>query len=822
MRITDKLRYGQMQLNLQRAQGAIDKIQGMIASGKKVEKPSDDTVVYTRVTQIEAEKQVDTQLTRNLERIKTFSGMQESVLNDLNELLTQAKELSLEYANDTMDAASRKYGAQKVKDIIEHLVTLGNTRLANTYVFGGKKANQAPFELNPDYSVDYTVPYGAQETLDVYVDRGEREKSGVSGQELFFDKNKVFYEDPANSYRGDTFTNGSYYAFVIDAGNNTLYVDGSPVALDTGVYRGSELANQIQSKLGSGYYVTFDSATRRFGIENRTGHAATLNWSNGGATAATVLGFDRLDSTVDDGARDRSDVEAGSSSFLVKITQGGYTIGALQERARYKYSLDNGTTWSDEEMIVNYGRATASEFVVDSTNNTMYENGAPITLTAGAYTGATLATEIQTQLNAVQAGHTVTYDATTRKFTITNGTADTIHLNWSKPEATAASLLGFEAHDADLAVGASGAGDVEAGLSLNAIMEVGYQVSSTTNQLVVSDGTNDYTVTLNAGAYDGAGLAAEIQTQLNSTPLGAGLFAVSYDGATNQFTIQNTGGAAYTLKWSNGNSTAGTLLGFNASDSALASGASITSDFTTDPRNTIYKDGLPVTLSTGVYTAQGLAAEIQAKLGTGFRVSYDEGLRQFAIRNDTGVPVTFNWSNSSTTLGAMLGFDNRDSLVANGGSDVSDFDAGMLIDGTNGANSTNNRIKIFFGPEGSLAADDSFEIKDLNAFDFLKNLKDALEGNNTTGIRNAVRDIDLSLDVVRKNLTHIGMLTSKIDTLTEEKVNREYRYSQITASMVDADLAELTTEFTALTNSYQALLYSMAKMQDLSLMNYLK
>ena len=139
MRITDKLRYSQMQLNLQRAQSAIDKIQGMIASGKKVEKPSDDTVIYTRVTQIEAEKQVDTQLTRNLERIKTFSGMHEAVLNDLNELLTQAKELSLEYASDTMDAASRKYAAQKVKDIIEHLVTLGNTRLANVYVFGGKK-----------------------------------------------------------------------------------------------------------------------------------------------------------------------------------------------------------------------------------------------------------------------------------------------------------------------------------------------------------------------------------------------------------------------------------------------------------------------------------------------------------------------------------------------------------------------------------------------------------------------------------------------------------------------------------------------------------
>ena len=644
----------------------------------------------------------------------------------------------------------------------------------------------------------------------------------LSGQELFFDKNKVLYEDPANSYRGVTFTNGNYYAFVIDESNNTLYTDGSPVALDTGVYRGLELARHIQSKLGSGYYVTFDSATRRFAIENRTGNAVTMNWSNPGSTAATVLGFDRLDSTVSDGARDIGDVEAGSSSFLVKMTQGGRTIGALQERARYKYSLDGGVTWSDEEMIVNYGRATTAEFVVDSTNNSVYRNGASIALTAGTYTGAELATELETQLNAVQAGHTVTYDASTRKFTITNGTTGTIRLNWSDSGATAGSLLGFQASDFDLASGASRLGDVEAGLALDAIMEVGYQVDPTTNQLVISDGSSDYTVSLESGTYSGSDLAAEMQTQLNSTPLGPGLFTVSYDGGTNEFTVQNTGGAAYTLRWSSDSATAGRLLGFNPADTLLAAGASDTSDFATDPRNTIYRDGIAVTLDTGVYTGQGLAAELQAKLGAGYRVSYDSGLRAFTVVNNTGVPVTFNWSNSGATLGAMLGFDNRDSLVANGSSDVSDFDAGMLIDGTNGANSTNNRIKIFFGPEGSLSADDSFEIKDLNAFDFLKNLKDALETNNTTGIMGAVRDIDLTLDVVRKNLTHIGMLTSKIDTVTEEKVNREYRYSQITASMVDADLAELTTEFTALTNSYQALLYSMAKMQDLSIMNFLK
>jgi flagellin-like hook-associated protein FlgL len=823
MRVTSKLMFDQLKVNLQAAQSGINKLQSRIASGKKVDRPSDDPVVYTQATLVDAEKNVNTQLNRNLERIKTFGTMYESTFNNVNDLLTQAKQLALTYADDTISPADRKTGAQAVKDIIEQLVTMGNTKLANMYIFGGTKANQAPFHLNPDYSVDYNVSLSAREPVDAYIDQGTLGTTGFSGQELFYDRSKVLYENPANSYRGQTSTSASYHAFVIDSKDNTIYLNGSPITLDSGVYRGTELAAEIQSKLGQGYFVTFDGASSRFTIENRTGRPATLNWSDGRATAATILGYDRLDKVLGDGDRNVSDVEASGNPVIVKITQDGSATGALQERARYRYSLDGGRTWSAEEMIANYGRAdTAGEFVVDTSNNTLYEDGTPARLTAGTYTGAALATEIQTQLNAVRVGHTVTFDATTRKFTITNATGNNVKLNWSKPEATAASLLGFNAQDTGLVTGSSTASNVEAGLSLGAIMKIGYQVDPTTSQLVVSDGVSDYTVTLGSGTYDGAGLATEIQTRLNSKPLGPGLFAVSYNGATNQFTVQNTGGTAYTLKWSSGSATGRTLLGFNASDTTLGAGASVTSDFATDPRNTLYRDGLPVTLDAGTYTAEGLAAQIETKLGAGFRVAYDAASRQFSIVNNSGVPVTFNWSNSSTTLGAMLGFDNRDSTVPNGGSNESQFDAGMMIDGMNGADSTNNRLKISFGSGSFLAVGDSFEIKDLDVFGFLKNLKDALENNNTTNIKSGVQNMDLSLDAINKNIAKVGMFNGKVDTLTQENVNRDYLYTQLMSPMTDADLTQLTTDLTTLMNSYQAMLYSMAKLQNLSLMDYLR
>ncbi len=86
----------------------------------------------------------------------------------------------------------------------------------------------------------------------------------------------------------------------------------------------------------------------------------------------------------------------------------------------------------------------------------------------------------------------------------------------------------------------------------------------------------------------------------------------------------------------------------------------------------------------------------------------------------------------------------------------------MMINGTNGADSTNSRLKIAFGPNGSLIAGDNFEIKDLDIFGFLKNLKESLENNNTTGIKSAIQDMDLSLDVLNKDITKVGMFNSKV------------------------------------------------------------
>jgi flagellar hook-associated protein 2 len=149
-----------------------------------------------------------------------------------------------------------------------------------------------------------------------------------------------------------------------------------------------------------------------------------------------------------------------NKSFMVKITRAGATTGALADRAKYKYSTDGGITWSNEVAVSTGGADATADIVIDATNKTLYRNGGAITLAEGTYTGAGLATELETKLGA---GYSVSYDSATRKFTIANSTGGAVTFNWSNTGATAAGVLGYDTIDSTVANASTAVSDFDAG-----------------------------------------------------------------------------------------------------------------------------------------------------------------------------------------------------------------------------------------------------------------------------------------------------------------------------------------------------------------------
>lgn len=114
----------------------------------------------------------------------------------------------------------------------------------------------------------------------------------------------------------------------------------------------------------------------------------------------------------------------------------------------YSVSASTQTTGYELSKALNYNRQQTwkpvGRFLIDATNNLLYINDGSnktATISPGDYTlgGASLATAIQTALNAVSSSFTVTY--TNNRFTITRGSSFTLRL--SQTTNSIAYALGF-------------------------------------------------------------------------------------------------------------------------------------------------------------------------------------------------------------------------------------------------------------------------------------------------------------------------------------------------------------------------------------------
>jgi flagellin-like hook-associated protein FlgL len=603
VRITDSLRYTLFLQNVTKVGEQLDSIERKISTQKNVNSPSDDPIKFATSVQYDAERSLAGQFSTSLQKLSTFVGMYDTSLSTVSDRLLDITDMVNTY--DTMDAGMREAAGVELTGYIDQLVTVANTKYGNSYLFGGKQSDSAPFQLNSDYSVTYTVSQSGEDATKIYVDKGQTSQYGISGREAFYSGSKVAYASVGNGYTGDIYSNTDSFAYIVNGSNNTFYVNGASYTLTSGTYSGSGLANEVKDRLGSNFTVGYDSTRRKFLITNNTGAAVTFNWSNTGSTARSVLGFDNIDSVVTSGGMEVGDLDAGRKSFLVKITADRSVAGG----PTYQYSLDGGTSWNGTNIALNSGGvATTGDIVISAANNTLYRNGTAITLTNGVYSGTTLAAEVQNRLGA---GYTVNYNSTSRKFDITNS---------------------------------------------------------------------------------------------------------------------------------------------------------------------------------------------------------------------TGNVVNFNWSNRGATAAGVLGYDTVDSLVSTGTSDKSDYEAGMFIDGAGIANTTNNRMKLFFGvgPNDNLTVGDTFSVKDLSVFEMLKNLKDAFDSNNSSWVSKNASLIDKAVELTRKNNAVIAFEGTQAEALIENNTRKNTQLQTMQSDLINADMSTLATEFTALLNTYQALLSTMAKMQSINVLNYLK
>jgi len=136
---------GQVIANLSRNIENFMKLENMMSTGRKINKPSDDPIGTISSLGYRSKLAQFEQFTKNISSAKTWLSHEDLALSDMNGLLIQAKEIAVTLANDSYDYTARQGAASEIESIFEQVLQAGNTQLDNRYIFSGHKTLQQAF-----------------------------------------------------------------------------------------------------------------------------------------------------------------------------------------------------------------------------------------------------------------------------------------------------------------------------------------------------------------------------------------------------------------------------------------------------------------------------------------------------------------------------------------------------------------------------------------------------------------------------------------------------------------------------------------------------
>ncbi len=184
MRVTMTTMYNRIKMDLSRLTERLDKTNASISSGKIYRSPSDAPVKLTQALGLRDNLSDVDQFKRNISYGKGWVKATENIFTGIQDRLQRAKELAIEAANDTLNEYDRRAIAQEVKNILDEVISLGNTKLGNRYILAGSKTtgydyDEQPFKMDRDGNVSYQ---GNQEDVKVDVAPGIKQKINLDGK----------------------------------------------------------------------------------------------------------------------------------------------------------------------------------------------------------------------------------------------------------------------------------------------------------------------------------------------------------------------------------------------------------------------------------------------------------------------------------------------------------------------------------------------------------------------------------------------------------------------------------------------------------------
>ncbi len=803
MRVPNLSIYANATYNLGGLTGDLQDLNEVMATQKQINSISDDPIGFSQVLNLKSSLGNLGQIETNVNMGISWLNGVENALDSVNSLILDAKTEVSRLINASMSADQRRDAIGSINGIIEQIVTLGNTQINGSYIFGGTETDTQPLEYNEDEdpaSVSYT---GNNTLFEIKTDNQVSVAVGGDGEAIFWeDEVEINSTNNTIVFREDN-GHGSASEIVLEAtiGDGSYTRDKLEIAVKNAL-------NDASSSTGYGmtYEVEYDGEKNLFSIQEDGSYDGYIRtefmWETGedayitGIAAGNPIDPDDINLTVvnndaltidtpephgtepfrlvweDDGTwavennpgyvilpptisgtDDYIGIdfdESGVADIIINldtpVTSPGQYIEFEIVSAQGDHSIGHEIGFNGDNSISAPPTSdTNAVFVTDliisvGVNDTIDfmevdSAGVPSAILSATIPNATytdmdsLAAAIETSMEAISANgidYAVSYDVEESKFNIREdgSSLNELQVLWSNSVAASAtaSTLGYYPLDDTITYPSSGD-----------IAQLYITLDSTNNGLEFNETNGGGTLALKAtvaeGTYESmADLEAAVTTALEDASAASGYsvtYDVSYDDATNRFSIQRLGGGVLTgldLLWSAENSI-GETLGFdpiNDTGGGLLAPYSSDQDMvlmTFDDTNNVIDfeetniDGtiseeISIRIPEGDYTdLDDVAAQMQIALryespnNVKYVVAYDYTAGEFTIKGSDADIKGFSllWQtgdNRDLSAADLLGFYGDDNISF---SESDEAVVNITIDPTN---DTINFKEILKGNEG--------------------------------------------------------------------------------------------------------------------------
>lgn len=178
MRVSERQKYwvANRRIDKSRANntGALD----TLSTQKRMNKLHDDPIgavrslkLKDRLAEIKAYKD-------NIDYSKGFLDVTETAISNLRQRLGRAQELALSMANDTFDGTNRKITSKEVKELINDVSTLANSKYGAKYVFSGFRSLSPAVDLDGNF-------LGDDGQIFLQIGEEQYKRINIPGRELF-------------------------------------------------------------------------------------------------------------------------------------------------------------------------------------------------------------------------------------------------------------------------------------------------------------------------------------------------------------------------------------------------------------------------------------------------------------------------------------------------------------------------------------------------------------------------------------------------------------------------------------------------------------